>query len=177
MAKLIIKTGDITLEEVDAIVNAANALLRGGGGVDGAIHRAAGPELLRECMRLGGCPTGHAKATFAYGLHCRRIIHAVGPIWRGGDQREEELLSDCYRRALNIADAEGLKNVSFPSISTGTYQFPIELAARIAVRTIMKHPFAGDVHMVCFTDADRAVYQKAYAEAQEEAHQAKGESK
>lgn len=165
MARLIIKTGDITKERVDAVVNAANSELRGGGGVDGAIHRAAGPELMADCRRLGGCPTGHAKATFAYAMPCRRIIHAVGPIWRGGCAHEAELLAGCYRHSLDIAQAEALESVSFPSISTGAYRYPIEEAAAVALRTILEHPFDGEVRMVCFTEEDAEVYRRALSAA------------
>jgi len=129
---------DITTLSVDAIVNAANSKLLGGGGVDGAIHEAAGPELLEECKRLGGCPTGDARMTGAYRLKSKRIIHTVGPVWSGGLQGERELLASCYERSLQLAAAHNLRSVSFPSISTGAFGFPLKLAAPIAVRVVQE---------------------------------------
>ena len=131
--------GDITHERVDAIVNAANSGLRGGGGVDGAIHRAGGPSIIEECRRIGGCPTGSAVATGAGNLAARYVIHAVGPIWRGGDRGEAELLAGAYRTSLEIARELGLSSIAFPSISTGAYSYPLEPAAGIALRTVIEH--------------------------------------
>jgi O-acetyl-ADP-ribose deacetylase (regulator of RNase III) len=135
-ARLEICVADITTLTVDAIVNAANRSLLGGGGVDGAIHRAAGPELLAECQTLGGCGTGAAKITRGYRLSARHVIHAVGPVWNGGGEGEEELLASCYRTALDLVAAHRLRSVAFPAISTGIYRFPPDLAARIAVATV-----------------------------------------
>jgi O-acetyl-ADP-ribose deacetylase (regulator of RNase III) len=135
-ARLEICVADITTLTVDAIVNAANRSLLGGGGVDGAIHRAAGPELLAECQTLGGCATGAAKITRGYRLSARHVIHAVGPVWNGGGEGEEELLASCYRTALDLVAAHRLRSVAFPAISTGIYRFPPDLAARIAVATV-----------------------------------------
>ena len=131
-----ILVADITTLDVDAIVNAANRTLLGGGGVDGAIHRAAGPELLEECRTLGGCNTGSAKITRGCRLKARHVIHAVGPVWAGGGKDEEALLAGCYRTALDLAAANGLKSIAYPAISTGIYRFPADLAARIAVGTV-----------------------------------------
>jgi len=167
-AELTLELGDITKHAADAIVNAANSSLLGGGGVDGAIHRAAGPSLLEECRRLHGCKKGDAKATGAGALPARHVIHAVGPVWRGGAQGEAALLASCYRRSLEIAEALGCRSVAFPAISTGVYAFPIEQAARIALETIAAKLRDGDafdrVTMVLFSQRDLDVHARALAE-------------
>lgn len=170
MERIKIMQGDITQCQVDAIVNAANTSLLGGGGVDGAIHRAAGPELLKECRTLGGCPTGEAKETKAYCLPCRYIIHTPGPIWRGGTANEDHLLASCYRNCLVQASTLGCKTIAFPSISTGVYRFPVVRAARIAIDTIQAylqtHNDITCVTMVCFDTATLEAYQQALAETE-----------
>ena len=163
LERMKIYQGDITTLEVDAIVNAANNALLGGGGVDGAIHRAAGPQLLVECNTLGGCPTGEAKITGGYNLPSKHVIHTVGPVWDGGRANEDALLADCYRNSLKVADDNGLKTVAFPAISTGVFGFPKERATRIAVREVRAY-FDQDVGVeqvtfVCFSERDYDLYQ------------------
>ncbi|MCQ0970291.1 O-acetyl-ADP-ribose deacetylase [Paracoccus sp. TK19116] len=153
--------GDITQLEVDAIVNAANESLLGGGGVDGAIHRAAGPGLLEECRKIGGCPTGEARMTGGYDLPARHVIHTVGPVWKGGDAGEDDLLASCYRESLRLAQEAGLQSVAFPAISTGIYGFPAERAAQIAVKTIRRHGIGLEITLVAFNDAQERLLSDA----------------
>lgn len=168
MDRLSIVKGDIVRIKADAIVNAANTSLLGGGGVDGAIHKAAGKELLEECRTLKGCPTGEAKITKAYKLPAKFVIHTPGPIWRGGDRGESELLASCYRNSLFLADSYGLKTIAFPSISTGVYRFPKEEAARIAISEILHflktHPDMEKVFLVCFDEDTFRIYKSALSE-------------
>jgi O-acetyl-ADP-ribose deacetylase (regulator of RNase III) len=165
--RLKITVGDLTRADVDAIVNAANNTLLGGGGVDGAIHRAAGPELLAECRTLNGCSTGEARVTGGYGLAARWVIHTVGPVWGGGGCGEEELLASAYRRSLEEAVRVGARSVAFPAISTGVYGYPKALAAAVAVRTVLDflagHPELAEVRLVCFSEASAEDHRSALA--------------
>ena len=169
MTHITILRDDITRRQVDAIVNAANSTLLGGGGVDGAIHRAAGPELLEECRKLRGCRTGEAKITPGYRLPARHVIHTVGPVYGEEQGREAELLAGCYRQSLALAAQHGCKSIAFPSISTGAYGYPLIEASRIALTTIREfisqHPDALDlIELVTFSDRDHQMYQRTYAE-------------
>jgi len=160
--------GDITKQTTDAIVNAANQTLLGGGGVDGAIHRAAGPELLAECRTLNGCPTGEARITKGYNLPAKWVIHTVGPVWHGGNRGEPELLANCYRHSLALAEQHGIRSIAFPSVSTGVYGYPKEEAAAIAVRETKKflqsHALPERVCFVCFDPLTYDIYQKLLSE-------------
>ena len=168
MERFSITKGDIVKAKPDAIVNAANTSLLGGGGVDGAIHRAAGPELLAECETLGGCRTGDAKITKGYKLKAKYVIHTPGPVWRGGKWAEEELLAECYKNCLRLAAEYGVKTIAFPSISTGVYRFPVKLAAQIAVREILaflrENTEIEQVTMVCFDENTQQAYEEALEE-------------
>jgi O-acetyl-ADP-ribose deacetylase (regulator of RNase III) len=166
--RMIVVQGDITKEQVDAIVNAANERMLGGGGVDGAIHRAAGPDLKEECRHVGGCPTGEARITNGYRLPARYVIHTVGPVWHGGDKGEPELLASCYRNALSLAVANQAKAVAFPGISTGVYGYPLEDATRIALTTVKacleEMPTIEQVRFVTFGDKATEVAERLLAE-------------
>ncbi|MGA2281881.1 MAG: O-acetyl-ADP-ribose deacetylase [Verrucomicrobiota bacterium] len=166
--RIAVIAGDITQQRVEAIVNAANTTLLGGGGVDGAIHRAAGPELLAECRALGGCATGHAKITKGYKLPARWVIHTVGPVWHAGQHGEDELLASCYRSCFALIVQHGIKTVAFPSVSTGAYGFPMDRAARIAVREaknfLERDQSVEKVFLVCFGASALEIYQKVLTE-------------
>lgn len=168
MDRIEVILGDITKINTDAIVNAANTTLLGGGGVDGAIHRAAGPALLEECRKLGGCPTGQARITKGYRLPAKFVIHTVGPVWRGGNDNEDQLLASCYRNSLKLVVEHGIKTIAFPSISTGAYRFPVKRAAKIAINEI-KHFLANDdsiekVYIVCFDPQTMDAYMEALSD-------------
>jgi len=167
-ATLELYRGDITRLEVDAIVNAANSSLLGGGGVDGAIHRAAGPGLLEECRKLGGCPTGEARITAGYRLPAKHVIHTVGPVWNGGKYNEEQLLSDCYRNSLSLAVLNHCKSVAFPNISTGVYRYPKEAAANVAIRVVRDilttNRELARVIFVCFDQENYDLYNRLLPE-------------
>ena len=165
LERIAILKGDITKLDVDAVVNAANSSLLGGGGVDGAIHRAAGPDLLHECRLLGGCKTGHAKLTKGYRLPAKYILHAVGPVWNGGDHNESELLASCYRNCFRLAREHSLRTLAFPAISCGIYHYPIEQAVEIALRetvtALNENPAIEKVIFACFGDDVYTAYQRA----------------
>ncbi|MCZ6532758.1 MAG: O-acetyl-ADP-ribose deacetylase [SAR324 cluster bacterium] len=165
MERISIVQGDITGQQVQAIVNAANESLLGGGGVDGAIHRTAGPELLAECRTLGGCPTGEARITKGYHLPAPWVIHTVGPVWHGGGRGEDELLASCYQSVYALLEQHGIVTVAFPAISTGVYRFPLERAAGIAVsetrRFLGRNPSVQEIRFVCFDAGNEAAYRQA----------------
>lgn len=165
MTRIELLRGDITTQAVDAIVNAANSRLLGGGGVDGAIHRAAGPQLLEECRCLPGCPAGEARITKGYRLPAKHVIHTVGPVWKGGGHGEPVLLASCYRNSLLLASLRGLRSIAFPAISTGAFGYPVQAAAQIAVREIRafaaSNPEPSDIRLVAFDEANHSALQAA----------------
>ncbi len=164
MGNILIKRGDIAEEKVDVIVNAANTGLRGGGGVDGAIHRAAGSVVLEECKKIGGCKTGEAVMTTAGKLKAKKIIHTPGPVWKGGSSGEQELLRNSYKNSFKLAENAGLRTIAFPSISTGVYGYPIEEAAKIALKEGLSHKDLFDeIRYICFSGSDLEVYRRIYA--------------
>ena len=167
MATIEVVTGDITRQDTDAIVNAANTTLLGGGGVDGAIHRAAGPELLEACRGLGSCPTGESRITAGYGLRARYVIHTVGPVWHGGCHGEAELLRRCYLTSLALAQRNELASIAYPSISTGAFGYPIELASKVAIAGVreaaLEAPGVERVRFVCFREGDADIYRTVLA--------------
>ena len=167
-ARMVVVQGDITRQKVDAIVNAANERLRGGGGVDGAIHRAAGPKLLEECIQIDGCPTGEARITKGYQLPARYVIHTVGPVWQSGSKGEPEILASCYRKSLELAAANGVRTIAFPGISTGVYGYPLEAATRVALTTVKRCladlPGIEEVRFVTFGEQATAVAERVLAE-------------
>ena len=167
-ARMVVVQGDITRQKVDAIVNAANERLRGGGGVDGAIHRAAGPKLLEECIQIDGCPTGEARITKGYQLPARYVIHTVGPVWQSGSKGEPEILASCYRKSLELAAANGVRTIAFPGISTGVYGYPLEAATRVALTTVKRCladlPGIEEIRFVTFGEQATAVAERVLAE-------------
>jgi O-acetyl-ADP-ribose deacetylase (regulator of RNase III) len=169
--RMIVVQGDITTQAVDAIVNAANEALRGGGGVDGAIHRAAGPELKKECKQIGGCPTGQARITKGYRLPARYVIHTVGPVWRGGDRGEPGKLAACYRNSLRLAAGNGVRTIAFPGISTGVYGYPLEDATQLAMTTVKdclaELPGIEEVRFVTFGERATEVAERTLAELED----------
>jgi len=171
MDRITIIKGDITRQNTQAIVNAANSSLLGGGGVDGAIHRAAGPQLLEECRTLNGCQTGEAKITKGYKLPAQYVIHTVGPVWHGGNHNEDQLLANCYKKSLQIALDNQIETIAFPAISTGVYHFPLERATRIAMNEaksfLENHPLPEEIMFVCFSETDYQTYQRVFSELSE----------